>query len=241
MDTMLQHARMYGYRRELMSFTRVFLPASLALRFHGIHVAEAALRDQFRCKPGSARVPVQVVADMRATRLGVLDASSVNAFRPGEHLYPVVPVHETSKAGPTERRITGLIAQATGRADTRHNFTEISISDMCRLIEAVPVDSADEHRWDTKGIVQVLRSLVSRYENGYLMVRPMERQPKVARLLTGAASGEEKSKTEGLGKPVLMLFRESGVDRPWSGTPFYYPSLVFPLDMPNQVFNSSDM
>src|SRR5262249_55464109 len=33
MDTMLQHARMYGYRHSLMPYTRVFLPLSLATRF----------------------------------------------------------------------------------------------------------------------------------------------------------------------------------------------------------------
>ena len=33
MDTMLQHARILGYRGELMHYTRVFLPRSLAVRF----------------------------------------------------------------------------------------------------------------------------------------------------------------------------------------------------------------
>src|SRR5207237_3561079 len=39
MDTVLQHARMFGYRQLLMPYTRVFLPDSLAATFHFSHVA----------------------------------------------------------------------------------------------------------------------------------------------------------------------------------------------------------
>jgi hypothetical protein len=45
MDTVLQHARMYGYRDALMPYTRVYLPQQLATLFHDIHQAEEALGD----------------------------------------------------------------------------------------------------------------------------------------------------------------------------------------------------
>ena len=45
MDTVWQHARMYGYRDELMPFTRVYLPRGVAGRFRGIHQTEDELRE----------------------------------------------------------------------------------------------------------------------------------------------------------------------------------------------------
>ena len=44
MDTVLQHARMFGYRSSLMPYTRVFLTRELAARFNAIHTAETKLR-----------------------------------------------------------------------------------------------------------------------------------------------------------------------------------------------------
>ncbi len=59
MDTMLQHARMYGYRAGLMHLTRVFLPKQLAMRFHQIHCIEARLRRQL----GTADLGKQIVIE----------------------------------------------------------------------------------------------------------------------------------------------------------------------------------
>ena len=48
MDTVWQHARMYGYRLPLMPYTRVFLPRRLATRFKEIHESEEQLREILR-------------------------------------------------------------------------------------------------------------------------------------------------------------------------------------------------
>src|SRR5262249_44882994 len=99
MDTMLQHARMFGYRERIMKFSRVFLPMSLAVRFHRIHVAERDLRLLLSDPDARGRIPVQVTAGLRATRPSVLDTGAIGAFRSGQQVYPVLPVYRKNDLG----------------------------------------------------------------------------------------------------------------------------------------------
>jgi hypothetical protein len=88
MDTVLQHARMFGYRRALMPYTRVFLPDSLGARFHFIHVAERNLRRQLAEIGGQGKILVETMSALRATRLNVLDTQNLAAYEAGEQIYP---------------------------------------------------------------------------------------------------------------------------------------------------------
>ena len=97
MDTMLQHARMFGYRRNLMPYTRVFLPETLALRFHHIHASEDSLRTLFIAATDVKTIPVQVVGQMRPTRTSVLDSGTLGAYQPGQHIYPFVPAYRKAE------------------------------------------------------------------------------------------------------------------------------------------------
>ena len=60
MDTVLQHARMYGYRETFMAYTRVYLPRQLAVLFQEIHQAEQSLRDICQRQQGGETVPVRI-------------------------------------------------------------------------------------------------------------------------------------------------------------------------------------
>jgi hypothetical protein len=236
MDTMLQHARMFGYRRDIMGLTRVFLTKSLALRFHGIHDAEQALRDQFVDSPNPRMVRISVVKSMKPTRTSVLDSSSLGTFTPGQHLYPYEPVFRLEELRNSVKKIDALIEKVTGVKGDRFEFAEISFADMQKLIELVPVSDADEIRWNPQAIGEVLKSLAEDYDSrGLLSVRPMERAKRT--LSTGALQGDALKTARAKARPVLCLFKDSGQRPPWDGVPFYYPSIVFPDDMSTQVFS----
>ena len=74
MDTVLQHARMYGYRDALMPYTRVYLPRQLAILFKNIHESEETLRGIYQRRQRGENVPVQI-ARGRATRPGALEGN----------------------------------------------------------------------------------------------------------------------------------------------------------------------
>jgi hypothetical protein len=92
MDTMLQHARMYGYRRELMPFTRVFLPSQLSLRFHEIHCIERRLRRQLATADMKKQVVLERTATLFPARRGVLDPEFVDAFAAEDQVFPHYPL-----------------------------------------------------------------------------------------------------------------------------------------------------
>jgi hypothetical protein len=54
-------------------------------------------------------------------------------------------------------------------------------------------------------------------------------------IVGGALDSAEHDRARKMGKPVLYLMYEPGEHR-WP-RPFWYPGLVFPKSMPNQVFN----
>jgi hypothetical protein len=244
MDTMLQHARMFGYRQSLMPYTRVALPERLALRFHRIHTAEASLRNLLSDGDRLERIPVEVGEGLRATRQGVLDTRSILAYTPGQHLYPLAPLvtreaqreHEKAKAE-TLRLGGAFLDEKLWR-----NPVEVSVEDLTRLIALLPYDDRDEDSWDPKAIQSVLRSNAQRFEgNGFLYTRKMARK----KISQGALSGDELKKLRTMGKPVVCVFLDTG--RTFSATTaseaypedFIYPSFVLPEadDMPAHVFN----
>lgn len=243
MDTMLQHARMYGYRETQLPYTRVFLPFRLALRFHSIHESEAALRSLLVSAATNESVPVAVVNNLRPTRPGILDAGALGAFRPGQQIYPVVPVHEPQLLGSATERIDGLLSAMLGDPFRRNVFAEAELERLLELIDAVPVRPEEPGDWSSATIAQVLRSIGPTYDGKCtLFARDFERTGP--ELENGAISGTEQARARDERRPVLFMLRESGV-RPagtpnsWSGVPFWYPTLVFPPDMPNQIFNAS--
>lgn len=246
MDTMLQHARMFGYRRALMPYTRVFLPQRLALRFHRIHAAEENLRALLADPDRRARIPVQVSEGLRATRPGVLDTRSILAYTPGQHLYPAAPLttndafeeHESAQAA--VRELGGTFRDE--RAE--HQPVEISFDDMERLVALLPYDANDEDSWDPKAIRGLLRSNASRFGGrGLLYCRKMTR----TKFREGALGGPELKRLRALGRPVLCVFLDTGRKyefkrgQTYEGD-FVYPSFVLPDmdEMPAHVFNATE-
>lgn len=89
-DTMHQHARMYGYRSETLPYTKLYIPRHLYYRFRDIHFSDVDLRDFILAHKDDlpASFPVEYTEVLRATRPSVLDASKTDTLRPGLQVYP---------------------------------------------------------------------------------------------------------------------------------------------------------
>jgi hypothetical protein len=233
MDTMHQHARMYGYRQHLMPYTRVFLPQTLALRFHQIHEGEQALREMLTTDDTGRSIPVEVAGDLRPTRSNILDIGALGAYRPGQQVYPVEPVHDAASLGNSVATLTRLVEDAFGGAVANNTFIRVSIQLVKEMISAVRVQE-DDGDWNTQALVHVLDATAARYASrAYLYVRPFH--PTRTTLPGGAISGDEQGQAREQNAPVLFMFK--GVrGRPWQAD-IWYPTLVFPMDMPAMVFN----
>lgn len=237
MDTMLQHARMYGYREPLMPYTRVFLPETLAVRFNRLHDSETSLRQLLRDPDTRKRVPVQVAGSLRPTRRGVLDVGCISAYSPGQQIYPTDPHHRPNDLGNATERITTAIEVACGGNIIEHAFIDTPIATLIEVIRSVRTEDQEAGDWDVDAIVRVLGAISEEYgHRGGLFVRDMQRAGP--RLPSGAISGSEHSGARSQRRPILFMMREAGAtERGWSGVPFWYPTIVFPSDMEHWVFN----
>ena len=79
-DTVLQHARMYGYRKKDIGVTRLFLPQILADRFQEIHEMEGSLRNLLEKVPDGAFEGLYITGAWDATRRNVTDPSLIESF-----------------------------------------------------------------------------------------------------------------------------------------------------------------
>jgi hypothetical protein len=233
MDTMHQHARMYGYRQSLMPYTRVFLTQTLATRFRQIHEGEAALRSLLETDGSGRSVPVEVAGDLRATRSNILDIGALSAYRPGQQVYPVDPVHEQKLLGDSVAKLNALVSAAFGGTVKDNEFRQVDLSAVKDMISMIRVQS-DDGDWHTPALLQVLTATASRYAGiAYLYVR--DHRPRRLSLPSGAISGDEQTAAREKNAPVLFMFRGKQ-GQPWD-TDIWYPTIVFPRDMPAVMFN----
>lgn len=239
MDTVLQHARMFGYRQPLMPYTRVFLPDSLGARFHFIHVAEQNLRRQLASNSGMSRVAVETMSSLRATRLNVLDTRNLAAYEAGEQIYPGAPDfgrRSLEKNGAIEDMVKGML----GGTLRESVFVRVPLVDILDLLPELPFDDDLANMWNPEMLVRLLRRTSGRYgDQGFVFYRQMRRTKPV--LPTGALSGPELTEARNQGGPVLCVFRDDG--RGLKGRvnqqEYWYPTLVLPTNMATQLFNTT--
>lgn len=240
MDTVLQHARMFGYRADLMNFTRVFLPEDLAFRFNFIHMSEHGLRGQIRDGNEHGRFVVETMHSLRATRLNVLDTSSLAAFESGQQVYPG-GIAVTDAALDRTAAIEQLVRTALGGSLVSNTSKEITTEQAVQLVETLPFATELANAWDPKALAQLLRTLGSR--NGgraYLRYRKLTRSG--TRLATGAVSGDELATAREADAPVVFAFQVHGPGlggKLRAGRSCWYPTVVLPTSMPTQVFNTT--
>ena len=239
MDTVLQHARMFGYRRALMPYTRVFLPESLGARFHFIHVAERNLRRQLATNGGKGKIVVETMSSLRATRLNVLDTRNLAAYEAGEQIYPGAASFARKDLARAAQLETA-IKQLCGGTLREGEFVQVPMADLIALIPELPFNEDLANMWDADMLTRVLKRISARHgDRGFLFFRSMRRTKEI--LTTGALSGPELDEARSRDAPVLCVFRDDGrgLKTKVSGQVYWYPTLVLPSNMATQLFNTT--
>ena len=239
MDTVLQHARMYGYRETLMPYTRVFLPEDLAARFHFIHVAEQNLRRQLGDDTRRKHVTVETMQALRATRLNVLDTSSLAAYEPGHHIYPGQSALDP-KSLESAHEVERAVKQVLGGSLVDRVFVEVPLDTMISLLRRIPFKPENANLWEPDRLVSLLGHLRHRYGGkAFVFYRTTNRKSQT--LATGVLSGDELADARRQSAPVLCVFQDDGraLKGTANGQTYWYPTLVLPETMPTQVFNTT--
>jgi Z1 domain len=239
MDTVWQHARMYGYRLPLMPSTRVYLPRRLATRFKEIHESEEQLREILRRVQAGENVPIRVAASSRPTRPNATEPAVLQVYGAGlDQIFPRFPVLDNEIATTLRQRLLDL--RVPINEPERNNRTRrVPLEQFLELIEMVPVREGDPGRWNSGAISAIVELFDEQYGGtAPVYVRGLEGEnPPPEGWVRGRLSGPEIDiiRAAANGVPALALMYLGAAEQPTA----WYPTLVLPANAATYIVNPS--
>lgn len=224
MDTMGQHARMYGYREDDLDIMRIFSTQRIFDKFANLTETEIGLREYLKNHSSDGIVPIEIGEGLRACRSNVIDFDSIIYTLPGQGVFPRRPIQKGQETATKE--LDDVLLKYLGKGtDSGH---DISIDFLIEVIEKTSATKEDNETWNRDFIIAYLRAVIERYSNiGHLIVRK-DRDLGGPRIAAYWASGDKElaDKT----KPTLYMYRLTGkVEKGWSeDCPFWVPNLHYP-------------
>jgi hypothetical protein len=238
MDTVWQHARMYGYRQSFMEFIRVFLPRAVARRFRDIHETEEDLRELLRLEATGENVPIKLATGTRAARRNATEPAALRVVRGGlQQLYPLYLVEDAARAAQIRQMLEAAdvpIAPGEGRAD---RATPVPLDLVFDLINTVPVATDDPGRWNPDVISAIIESSRDQYAGQcHVYVRRLQTEAEPDQgWIRGRLGGPEITfiRNAARGVPALALLYSGSMDAPRA----WYPTLVLPPGSSSYIIN----
>jgi len=238
MDTMHQHARMFGYRQNTFPYTKLFTTLSLYYRFRDIYTSDQSLRSfiEKHIDKDSNTFPIDTSIGLRPTRRGVLDADSVESVAPGEQIYPnrmrlPQPVRKMEQIWEVLYQIFDVDDGNLEELERRgKKGCLISVNAANGILSKIVTKS--ENSWNDKSIQTVLRKLSERLETPVkLKYRPAQRAIlEDGMISSGTLSGAEQ--TAGRNDRSATLWIMDVTPRQIQGSaavqPFFFPTIVVP-------------
>jgi hypothetical protein len=220
-DTVLQHARMYGYRRKDIGLLRLFLPRQLHIVFRAINKMEKSLREFIAKNPAEDFRGVYVESGLSATRKNILAPGAVGVYTAAANYNPA-QVLRTRATTANTRKIDEKLAKVANKS-----VVELSIAEIQELVELTMPDPAEaEHVWNPIAVSSSLAQLAKllKQQKGFVYV-DRDRGLKEARRETqGIITGGELAKVPS-GHIALFMLRTAHEGQ---NNPAWWPQIRFP-------------
>lgn len=220
-DTVLQHARMYGYRRKDIGLLRLFLPQELHTVFKAIHKMELGLRDLIAKSPTEEFRGLYVESGVKATRGAVLAPGSIGIYSGGSIYNPAQVMRDDSVRVSTDA-IDNLVAEVANK-----KFVTMSTKELKKLVElTVPDQRESERVWNPAAVSASLAQWTElrNQGTGYLYIDRDRGLKENRRETQGILDGGEAGMVPD-DKLTLFLLRT----RADGGTrPAWWPQIRFP-------------
>ncbi|PGT62871.1 hypothetical protein COD86_18280 [Bacillus cereus] len=229
MDTVLQHARMYGYRSRDLAVSRVFLPQQLADRFRLIYESETNLREVIN-KHKEEGLRSIWLSGFRPTRLNVLDPNEIGAFAAGSAYFPHKPLYKKKEVANSTQILDALLEPYFN-----DGHIEVSIDLFSELLKHTKTDPNSPGLWREERICLALEKLKENYSSAYLSVKIDRNLSQVDNLKNVYTSTDLNTIPDDL--PTLLMLRQNG--EKWDGQKFWIPVFRFPEGNYAFMFNIS--
>lgn len=166
-DTVLQHARMYGYRRKDLGLLRLFLPNELHVVFRAINQMEISLRELIAKNPTEEFRGVYLQSGLNPTRKNVLVPGAVGVYTGGSNYNPAQVMRDPAVKDSTAK-LDKLLADVENK-----EYVQMPIAKIRVLISlTVPDDSEAERIWDPLAVSESIDQYakIRDQEYGYVYV-----------------------------------------------------------------------
>jgi hypothetical protein len=159
MDTVHQHARMYGYRPQLKDVTRLFLPEHILYAFRSIHEADEAMRQAIGDDIHNIKLqPVWIGGSLKPTRSNVLDPSVIDVLVPGSLIYPQNPAYKKEEIEHNFKEIEKLLINY----QDNDLYDEVDIDFIIKIISHTKSHYVPPEKWEDKRIIKGLTDMKSK-------------------------------------------------------------------------------
>ena len=213
-DTMWQHARMFGYDREI-ELMRIFIPPILYKLFSDINATNNSIISQIeRKKPEN--VTIHYPEKLRPTRKNVLNNDVVLTFTGGVDYFPFSP----------ENKNIEVIDDLLSRFDDE--IYSVNINLFISILENIVSETED---WKPKNFIGILQTLLSNNPGtqGKLIVR---RDRDIGKGTGTLLSPNDRALGQIITEfPVLTMYKITGnTEKGWNGRKIWIPNIKLPGD-----------
>ena len=245
-DTVLQHARMYGYRSGELPAIRIYLPQNLSNRFSDIHISDNIMRE--KCRSTHAAIPIipLMSRNLKPTRGNVLSNLTVDlgTYYGGVEYFPLLPVSDPSILKNQTEIIDNLLSTYKDKVPY-----EMTIDQLFYILSPdfffAASDSPGAWRDDLiREALSALKSMPKYGDRASLLI--YNRKAKIGKVKKYAFKAlgaviPERSPNNIVNslprdRPALILTRNDGkveitsegINKGWDNHPFWIPLVRFP-------------
>lgn len=220
-DTVLQHARMYGYRKKDIGLLRLFLPQELHIVFQAINKMERGLRELIAQRPTEEFRGIYVESGLSATRKNILAPGSIGVYTGGGSYNPAQLMRDDTVKASTEKIDKKLAALGD------KSYVEMPIEDMQELVNlTMPDQKQSERVWNQIAVGESLAQFakLQQQTTGYVYVDRHRKLEENRRETRGILTGGEADRVPN-DKITLFLLR---TDAARGKNPAWWPQIRFP-------------
>lgn len=232
-DTILQHARMYGYRKSDLGVLRFFTSNTIFDVFKEVYYSEKRLRDVIeKSNPDDLQALVLSRTSqsiLRPTRSNVLYVDSVLFYMPGKRYFPRYPM-----IGNVE-----ILDEVFEPYKNKKDLTVVTIQHLIEILNLTKSEQTEGGSWDDEAIRACLKNMKEMYnDHGYIAVRT---DRDITRGSRSMLSPDDNRLFNGSG-PTLIMYRYNGKEENgWGNKPLWVPNLRFPDGNTYFMFSTVDI
>lgn len=239
-DTLMQHARMCGYRSKDLSVTRVYIPDDLSGLFEEICEHDTIQRDII--KDENLEGTLYLNTDKLSPTRPLVIPKSVGAYKSGQATFLKLPIHKKGEVEP----ITDKINKIVGLQGNKNQILKIEIETAKNIIESILVEYSGG--WHSEVISKFLtwyqeesgESTIQFIYNPDSNIGPATSRDSKGIGSVLSSSMQDLVKKTDIKVPLLVLVRTKGTKFE-NGTDFWIPWFRFPEINKNILFNLNNI